>query len=76
MVHRYISDMYGLFIYSHGNWDKKLNVLNFFAIISSDKISIQIIKTKRPANCKIKEKINNSLMQKTSIKQYGSRNCK
>ena len=33
-----------------------LNVLNFFAIIISDKISNQITKMKRIANCKIKEK--------------------
>ena len=39
-------------------------------------LSIQIIKMKRNANCKIKEKINNSLIQKTGIKQYRSRNCK
>ena len=55
-------------IYSRGNWDKELNVLNVFAIIISNKISIQIIKLKRTANCKIKEKINNSLIQKTGIK--------
>ena len=42
--------------YSRGNWDKELNVLNFFAIIISDKKSIQIIKMKRTANCKIKKK--------------------
>ena len=41
-----------------------------FAIIISDKISFQKIKVKRTANSKIKEKINNRLIEKTGIKQY------
>ena len=36
----------------------------FFAIIISDKKNIQMIKMKITANCKIKEKINNCLIQK------------
>ena len=47
-----IYDYFSITVYSRGNWDKELNVLNRFC----DYTSIQLIKMKRTSNGKIKEK--------------------